>query len=96
MSSGVMLISLHAMALAGLPDEPRRRLAVQDHRRRRDEHVGRRRIESAAADDQHVVGRRIERLVGIDHDHRTVESQRQLTLVVQMGVIHERARFAAA
>ena len=46
------------------------------------EHVWRGRVQSAAADHQHVVGGRIERLPGIDDDHRAVQSQGELTLVV--------------
>jgi len=70
------------MADARFPGEPRGRLTVDNDRRGGDEHVWRGRIDAASADHQHVVGGWIERLLGIDDDHRTVKAQGELTLVV--------------
>ncbi len=49
------------------------------------------RCQAASAEHEHVmVGRRIERLARLGHDERTVQAGRQLTKIVQVGVIDER------
>ena len=86
-----MLISLTRWRSPAFQTKTRRTLAVHHHWRRRDQHVRRRRIEAVAADDQHVVGRRDRTSLPAQRRSRAVESQRQLPLVVQVGVVHERA-----
>ena len=46
----------------------------------------------AASDHEDVIRHRIEVSIGVDHNHRTVQAQRQLPLIVQVRVVHERSR----
>ena len=98
MSSGVMLISLHAMPRAGLPGEHAARVSpLITSGVAGMSTFGRRRIDAAAGraprrdrSPDRKPGRRL------DDDQRTVEPERQLPLVVQVRVVDERAGCAAA
>jgi hypothetical protein len=73
------------------PDEGRRLLAVDDQRGLGDEHVRRGRIETAAAEHHAVVDRWVVCVARFNDNQRAVEAQRQLTFVVHVRVVHERA-----
>ena len=92
MSSGVMLISRTRWRRPAFQTNLRRARAVHHDRFRiaQDAGVCRRRRPCGRARD--VVGRRIERfVVGSDHDQRTVQARRELTVVVQVRVVDEGA-----
>ena len=79
------------MPHAGLPGEHRRGLAIDHQRCRRHEHVGRRGIDAVLSDHHDVIHLRLVSLVVVDDQHRTVEPERQLSLVVKVRVVDERA-----